>query len=53
MKYKGEVVGLSTHCTSTGGLTLAGCQIPTQPLSRSPFSTEQGEKIRWKVCGTQ
>lgn len=31
-----------------GGLTLASCWRPTQPLSHSPFSVRMGEKIRWK-----
>lgn len=30
-------------------LTLAGCLMPTQPLSQSPFSMRQGgEEIRWR-----
>lgn len=32
-----------------GGLTLASCQTPIQPLSYFPFSTGQGEKVRWKI----
>lgn len=32
-----------------GGLTLASCQTPTQPLSYFPFSTGQGEKLRGKI----
>lgn len=32
-----------------GGLTVASSQLPTQPLTHSPSSTGQGEKIGWKT----
>jgi len=30
------------------GLTLAGCQVPTQPLYHSLSSAGEGEKVQWK-----
>jgi len=31
-----------------GGLTLAGCQVPTELLSHSPSSARQVEKVIWE-----
>lgn len=39
------VVGTIYDCS---GLIVASCQTPSQPCSRSPPSTGQGEKIRWR-----
>lgn len=42
-------VPISLACLDIcGGLALADCQAPTQPLSHSLSSAGQGEKIRWK-----
>lgn len=38
----------SISWTSCVWLTLACCQIPTQPLSHSPSSATQRKKMRWK-----
>ena len=35
-------------CHCCGGLTLAGCQVPTKPLYHSPPQQDGAEKIRWK-----
>lgn len=44
LKKKGEVVGLNTHCTSTGGLTLADCQTPPSCSLTPPSQWDRGRK---------
>lgn len=46
-----RVNGLDGQEDSCGGLTLAGCEVPTQLLSHSPSSTGQGGKQHEKIWG--